>query len=201
MPAPLRHHLVFEVRRSNTCVHIKLHRALHVEEVSVSGVHVDDHGRDLEMHRRRLLIRVAHRHGELELAQSADGAARAVRDLDRRVEIHVRRPEVADGERIAAEVNGIKAVVHHQLPAHRVVDARGEDVRFFRQEPAQARTWRLVARRRHFVALRQERRGNQFHRRPPLAIRCRDRSCRDRGTRTRVWRARGPGPAIGCPYP
>ena len=83
MTAPLRHHLVFQVRRGDAGVDVELDRALHVEEVAVTRVHVDDDGRDLEVERRRFLFRVAHGHGELELTQRAHGATGAVGDLDR----------------------------------------------------------------------------------------------------------------------
>ena len=108
--------------------HVQLDRALDVEEVPVAGVHVDDDRRDLEMDGGHPLVGVAHRHRQLELAQRAHRAARAVGDLDRRVEVHVGGAEVADGERVAAEVDGVEAVVHDELGAHGVVDARAEDV-------------------------------------------------------------------------
>ena len=69
-------------------------------------------------------VGIADRHRQLELAQRADRAPRAVGDLDARVEVHVGRAEVADRERVAAEVDGLEAVVHDELGAHRVVDAR-----------------------------------------------------------------------------
>ena len=91
----------------------QLRLPLDVEDVAVTAVHVDDDGRDVEVSRRGPLLRVADRHRELELAECADRAAGRIRDLDPTVEVHVGRPEVADRERIAAEVHGLEAVVHH----------------------------------------------------------------------------------------
>ena len=62
-----------------------------------------------------------------------------VGDLDAGVEVHVGRAEVADGERVAAEVDRLEAVVHRQLRAHRVVHAGAEQVRLGPQQLAHAR--------------------------------------------------------------
>ena len=86
---------------------------------------------------RRLLLWIAHRHRELELAERAHGSAGAVRDLDGRIKVHVSRAEVADRKGVAAEVHGIESVVHDQLRAHGVVHAGGENVWLFREQPAQ----------------------------------------------------------------
>ncbi len=81
--AALGHDLVFEVRGRNPRTYVQVDSPLDVEQVSIAGIHVDDDRRDLEMNRGYSLLGVAHRHGELKLAQGADGAARAIRDLDR----------------------------------------------------------------------------------------------------------------------
>jgi hypothetical protein len=125
----LGQHLVLDVRRRHARVDVQLGRARDVEDVAVAGVHVDDHRRDLEMARGDALVRVADGHGQLELAQRADGAPRPVRDLDAGVEVHVSRAQVANGKRVAAEVDRLEAVVHDELRAVRVVHARAEQVR------------------------------------------------------------------------
>ena len=203
VPAALGHHLVLEMSRRDAGVDVQLDGALDVEEVAVARVHVDHDRRDLEVDGRRFLLRVANGHRQLELAQSTDGAPGAVRDLDRRVQVHVRGAEMPDGERVAAEVDGVEAVVHEQLRAHRVVDPRGENVGLLGQQPAEALAGRLVARSRHLVAVRKQRRGYELHQWPPRwsVIRFRGRSCRARGTRTRARCLPCPRPAIGFLYP
>ncbi len=52
---------------------------------------------------------------------------------------------MTDGEGVAAEVHGVKAVIHDQLGAERIVDARAEDERLGGQEAAQAPARVLVA--------------------------------------------------------
>src|SRR5205809_255502 len=64
------------------------------------------------------------------------------------------RAEAADGERVAAEVHGVEAVIHHELRAQRVVDARPKHVWLGREEPPQPLAGILVSRRRDFVTLR-----------------------------------------------
>src|ERR1700730_16882549 len=115
------------------------------------------------MYRRRCLVRVTHRHRQLELAKRADGAPRAVGDLHRRVQVHVGAAEMADGEGVAAEVNGVVAVVHDELGAHWVVHARTKDIWLGGQQAPQTLAWVLVARRWDFEPLRQQGRGNQVH--------------------------------------
>src|SRR5207245_11379300 len=73
------------------------------------------------------------------------------------------RAEMADRERVAAEVHGVEAVVHDELRAHGVIDTRREDVRLFRQQPAQPLAGRFVTRRGDLVALREEGRGDEIH--------------------------------------
>ena len=110
MAAPLGHHLVFDVRRRDPGIDVQLRRALDVEDVAVADVHVDDHRRDVKVLRLVALVGVADRHRELELAQSAHRPARAVGDLDARIEIHVGAAEMADRERVAAEVHRVESV-------------------------------------------------------------------------------------------
>ena len=196
MAAALGHHLVLEVSGRDARVEVQLDRALDVEEVPVSRVHVDHHGRDLEVGGRDLLVGVAHRHGQLELAERAHASARAVRDLDRRVEVHVRGAQVADREGVAAEVDGVEAVIHDELGAHGVVHPGGEDVGLGSQHPAQPPARRFVARRGNLEAGRKQWSRDEIHLGPPT--RFRDRSCRVPGIRTR---ARSPVPAIGFPDP
>src|SRR5712692_6290613 len=128
-------------------------------------------------------VEVDRGHRQLEPAQRADRAASAVSDLDRRVDVHVGGAEMTDGERIAAEIHRVEAVVHDQLGAERVVHAWAKDIGPCGEEPAQAAAGVLVARRRDFVALRQERRGYQIH---ETATRSRGRSCMAPGTRIRT---------------
>src|SRR5437867_3294025 len=120
----------------------------------------------------------------------------AVRDLHRRVEVHVGRAEMADGERVAAEVDGVEAVVHDQLRAHRVVDAGRKDVWLLRQQAAKTLARVLVARRRDREPTRKKRSLDELHG-CLLTTRFRGRSCRARGTRTRARCFPTPTPAIG----
>ena len=163
----LGHDLVLEVRGRDAGVEVELDRALYVEEVAVARVHVHHDGRDVEVGGGDLLLRVADRHRQLELAERGHRAARAVRDLHRRVEVHVRRAEVADGERVAAEVDRVEAVVHDELPAHRVIDARRKDVRLLRQQAAKALARVLVARRGDLEPTRKKGRLDELHGLPP----------------------------------
>ena len=137
--AALRENLVLEMRGRDARGHVQLGGALDVEEVAIPAVHVDDDGRDLEMLRRSALVRVTHGHRELEFAQRRDRAASAVGDLRPGVQIHVGGAEVSDGERVAAEVDGLEAVVHRELRALRVVDPGAEEERFAVEELAHAR--------------------------------------------------------------
>ena len=137
--APLREDLVLEVRGRDARGHVQLGGALDVEEIAVAAVHVDDDGRDLEVLRRRALLRITYGHRELEFAERRDRAASAVGDLRPAVEVHVGRAEVADGERVAAEVDGLEAVVHRELGALRVVDPGAEEERLGVEELAHAR--------------------------------------------------------------
>ena len=127
------------MRAGDARVDVQLGHPLNVEEVAVAAVHIDDDRRDLEMRRWHTLFRVAHRHGQLELAQRRDRAARAVGDLRPGVEVHIGRAEMPDRERVPREVHGLRAVVHRELRAVRVVDAGREDERLRREEPAKRR--------------------------------------------------------------
>src|SRR2546425_2201397 len=181
--AALGHDLVLEVRGGDAGSNVEVDRALDVEKVSVAGVHVDDYRWNLQVHRRDSLLRVANGHRELELAQSADRAASAVGNLDRRVDVHVRGAEVADCERIAAEVDGVETVVHDQLGAERVVDTGPEDVGLGCKQPAQPPARLLIARGGDLEAVGKQGRGYQLHQRP---TRSRGRSCTAPGTRIRA---------------
>jgi hypothetical protein len=150
---PLGHDLVLEVRSGNARTHIQVGRSLDVEEVAVAGVHVDDDRGDLEVDRRNVLLGVTDRHRQLELAQGAHRATRAVGDLDRGVQVHVGAADVANGERVAAEIDRVEAVIHHQLSAKRVVDARAEDVGLRREELPQPLAGILVTGSRDFESL------------------------------------------------
>src|SRR5256886_7311014 len=108
---------------------VELGGAMDIEDVAVAAVHVDDHRGEVEMPRGDLFLGFAYGHGQLELAQRAHGAAGGVGDLDARVEVHVGRAEMADREGVAAEVDGLEAVVHDELSAHGVVDPRSEKER------------------------------------------------------------------------
>ena len=68
MTAAFGEDLILDVGARDAGVHVQLGDALHVEEISVTAVHVDDDGRDLEMGRGDALLRIAGRHRELELA-------------------------------------------------------------------------------------------------------------------------------------
>ena len=164
MAAALGHHLVLEVSGGDAGPHVEVDGALDVEQVAVAGVHVDDDGRDLQVNGLDSFLRIAHRHRELELAQRADRATCAVRDLHRRVDVHVRRAQMADGERVPAEIDGVEAVVHDQLGPKRVVHAGPEYIRLGRQEAPKPPARVLVARRRHFEPVGKEGRGDKFHR-------------------------------------
>jgi len=127
--ATLGEHLVLDMGRGHPAVHVELGGPLDVEDVAVAAIHVDDHRRDVEMPWRDALLRVADGHGQLEFAQGAHRPSSRVGDLDVRIEVHVGGAQVADRERVAAEVDGLEAVVHHELGPHRVVDARSEEER------------------------------------------------------------------------
>src|SRR5207244_822269 len=98
VPAALGQHLVFDVGRRYARRDVELGGPLDVEDVAVPAIHVHDHRWDIEVPRGYTLLRVAHRHGQLELSQRAHGAAGGVGDLDARVEVHVGRAEMADSE-------------------------------------------------------------------------------------------------------
>ena len=115
------------------------------------------------MDRRNVLFGVAHRHRQLELAERRDCPARPVRDLDRRVQVHVRGAQMANCERVAAEVHGVEAVVHHELRAEWVIHARPEHVWLGREELPQPLAGILVSRCRDFITLREEGRGDKIH--------------------------------------
>ena len=192
VPAPLGKDLILEMRAGDARVDVQLGHPLNVEEVAVAAVHIDDDRRDLEMRRWHTLFRVAHRHGQLELAQRRDRAARAVGDLRPGVEVHIGRAEMPDRERVPREVHGLGAVVHHELGAVRVVDPGREDEGLSVEELPQARGWIGPARGRHAVTRRQQRRlgkAGGWGAKPPNAS-CHGRAGRARGRCTRSARSR-----------
>ena len=81
---------------------------------------------------------------------------------------HVGGAEMADGEGIAAEVDGVETVVHDQLGAHRVVHPRPEDVGRGGEETAQAFARILVARRGDLESFGEQGRGDKVHGRDSL---------------------------------
>src|SRR5207245_11782236 len=92
--------LVFEVGRGHAGGDVELGGALDVEDVAVAPVHVDDRRWDVEVPRGDALLRVAHRHGQLELTQRAHGAAGGVGDFDARAHGPVRGGEMVAGGRV-----------------------------------------------------------------------------------------------------
>ena len=126
VPAAFGQDLVFDVGCRHAGVDVELGRPLDIEDVAVPTVHVDNHRRDVQVLGLDALFRISHRHRQLELAQRAHRAPRPIRDLNAAVQVHVGGAQVAYGERIAAEVDRLEAVVHDELGAHRVVYARPE---------------------------------------------------------------------------
>src|SRR5712691_13104534 len=156
MAAALGHHLVLEVSGGDAGTDVEVDGALDVEQVSITRIHVDDDRRDLQVQRLDSLLGIAHGHRELEFAKGADSAGSAIGYLDRGVDVHVSRAEMADREGIAAEVHGIEAVVHHELGAEWVVDTRSEDVLLGREESPEPPARLLVARCGNLETLRKE---------------------------------------------
>src|SRR4029077_4666204 len=106
-----------------------------------------------------------------------------------------------DRERVAAEVNGVEAVIHDELGPHRVVHAGSEDIRPRREQPPQALAWVFGTRCRNLEPMWEQRCVDQIHQallecelrsltlRMGGSTRSRDRSCTDRGIRTRAPKA------------
>src|SRR5260370_39691506 len=74
---------------------IEVDRALDVEQVSVTRVHVNDNRWNVEMNWRDAFLGIAYGHRELKLAKCADRAAGAVSALHPGGDVHVRRAAVA----------------------------------------------------------------------------------------------------------
>src|SRR4029077_4456790 len=100
-----------DVRGGDASGDVELGRALDVEDVAVPTVHVDDNRGNIEVAGLHPFFRIADGHRQLELAQSADGPARGISDLNTGIEVHVGRSQVADSNGVAAEVEGFAAVV------------------------------------------------------------------------------------------
>src|SRR3954451_22796237 len=66
---------------------------------------------------------------------------------------------MADRERVSAEIDGLEAVVHGKLRAHRVVYARAEEVWLGSKKLAHARARSRPARGRDEAAVGQQRRS------------------------------------------
>ena len=157
--AALGQDLVLEVRRGDAGRDEQLGLALDVEDVPVAGVHVD---------RRRAgsrgaaaampFVRDRRRPGSAGTCAARLTVRRAPSAISGpAVQVHVGGAEVADRERVAAEVDGLVAVVHHELGAHRVVHAGPEQVRLGPQQLAEARGRMGPARGRDLEAVGQER--------------------------------------------
>src|ERR1700693_317852 len=192
MAAAFGEHLVLDVRGGDAGGDVELGGALDVEDVAVAAVHVDDHRWDVEVPGLHPFFRITNGHGQLGLAQPADGPTGGIGDLDTGIEVHIGRAQVADGKRVAAEVHGLEAVVHDQLGAHRVVDARTEEEGLGIEQPAHASTRVDETRGRQLEPLRQQGARDQLlglwnsHlRHQGWATRCRDRVRSRPGIRTR----------------
>ena len=130
MAASLGKNLILDVGCRNAGIDVELCRPLHIEDVSIAAVHIDDDRRNVEMLRWSAFFRIAHRHRELKLSQRADRAPRSIRNFDTGVHVHVRGSEMSDGKGVPAEINRFEAVIHRQLGAKRVVNTRAEQVGF-----------------------------------------------------------------------
>src|SRR5947207_3553524 len=96
--ASLGKNLILDVRRGHAGIDVELSGPLHVEDVSIATVHIDDDRRDVLMSWWSAFFRIPDRHGELKLSQGADRAPRRIRNFDAGVHVHVRGSEMSDRE-------------------------------------------------------------------------------------------------------